>query len=122
MKQSAFYLIDCLVALAIVLFGATACLILAKQSTQFLFLDQERSRAWEILDHSRSLPAELLEQVEERRYDVHGMPCDAGGKYLLHLTVQPGYGMVTYWCEVTYRDGLGQDRRLSAKRHEWRPL
>ena len=119
--KRAFGYVDSLLALLVVMFATTAVVKMQIQCKRSISRFTEQQKAMEILAHVKQLPAAYLEIFGKRFYDELGRPAGEGAKFQVLVEKKPGYGMVTFWCELTYRDVDGKPRAHWFYKTKWRP-
>ena len=116
--QKAFYLVDCLTALAVSLLGMTAVIRFSVQNQQSLFRSWESRVAREILTHAHGLPRAFLEENPDRFFDFRGQPVEEAGKFRLRIETETSANQTRYRCLVSWRDADDQPRSLRFDRIE----
>lgn len=120
MKQRAFNMIDTSLTLAITLVGVLGVLSTLKSTANAAVRSHKPNIAWQLLDHARTLNSAHLEALNERSFDVFGLPDDESDAFFFRVTGYPRSGEMVYLVEVFWDDTTGREQRLSFERKEVR--
>ena len=118
--RKGFYLVDCLIALTLILFSVNSVLKMVRQNQKHLLAHRQQQKAHEILLGLHYMPFHYLDRTDTLHYDHRGQPSDSTGKYRVFVRKAVNGSLQIYTFELNFQSPNSVPQKLTASRHVWR--